>query len=216
MTLMVVGAHPDDAEIMAGGALAKSPGSAIVIVTKGELGSAHKPRDVLVEERKREAEEAAKILKAKLMMLGFEDSKLENSWEAALRIAYAIRLFRPKIVITHHPREYHPDHVTTYWLVRKALHIAGLPNAEVEGKPHTVKNVLLAGIGNIYLDISDVMDVKLEAIRRHKSQIEWLRDIASNVEVQNRFWGAKVGVRYAERFSLLRPMVIKELELLSH
>lgn len=214
--IMVVGAHPDDAELMAGGALAKRPGGVIAVLTSGELGHDRKPRDVLKEERRREAEEASRILKSNLVMLGFEDSKLSPCWRAVSELASVIRRYKPALVVTHAPREYHPDHAAASAIVRRAVHVAGLRNAEVDGPPHTVKNVLLAGVGWLYLDISSVIDTKLLAIRAHKSQIEWLGDLALVAEAQNRLWGMDIGVRYAERFHPLKPVAVDGLEVLSH
>src|SRR5437773_2492883 len=123
-------AHPDDAELVMGGTLAREAARgrriALVDLTRGESGSRGTP-----EGRAAEATEAARILGiAHRESLSLPDSGLTNVATQKNPIVAAIRKLRPQVVILPHPEQRHPDHRTASQLVYDASFLAGLKNYE--------------------------------------------------------------------------------------
>ena len=197
---MSIHAHPDDQEFTVGGTLAKwaQAGSAIVTVciTSGGAGSnKFTPRDMtrhaLVAIREDEQREAGRILGVKeTIFLGREDGMLEPSIGLRRELTRLIRRHRPDAVLCGDPtvRYYgttymnHPDHrVASDVALDAVFPSAGtrliFPELLDEGlEPHEVKQVYIHGAErpDTYIDISKVLDVKLAALRAHKSQMgEW-------------------------------------------
>lgn len=106
--IMLVTAHPDD-ESIASGLVARltSEGKQVVIVvcTNGDKGTANYslPSPLLAEMRRQEMLNAVRALGATAVQLGYEDGNLDNSYEARLRVAAQIRLFRPELIVTFNP-----------------------------------------------------------------------------------------------------------------
>ncbi|HXA95935.1 MAG TPA: PIG-L deacetylase family protein [Candidatus Dormibacteraeota bacterium] len=197
---MSIHAHPDDQEFTVGGTLAKwaQAGSEIVTVciTSGGAGSnKFTPRDMtrhaLVVIREDEQREAGRILGVKeTIFLGREDGMLEPSIGLRRELTRLIRRHRPDAVLCGDPtvRYYgptymnHPDHrVASDVALDAVFPSAGtrliFPELLDEGlEPHEVKQVYIHGAErpDTYIDISKVLDVKLAALRAHKSQMgEW-------------------------------------------
>src|SRR5262249_51776757 len=121
-------AHPDDAEIVAGGTLAREAARgrrvAVVDLTRGESGSRGTP-----ETRAAEAAEAARTLgAAQREALGLPDGRLADDAEQRDAVVAAIRRLRPRIVILPHWEQRHPDHTAAGRLVYAASFLAGLRN----------------------------------------------------------------------------------------
>ena len=117
-------AHPDDAELVMGGALAlmaeKGRRLALVDLTRGESGSRGTP-----ETRAAEAAEAARILGvAHRESLGLPDARLEVVPEQKDRIVEAVRRLRPRLVLLQHWEQRHPDHAAASRLVYDARFMA--------------------------------------------------------------------------------------------
>src|SRR5690606_22361409 len=132
---MAVGAHPDDIELGCGGTLLRLASlgrrGVLVDMTDASMGTRGTP-----EIRAREAAAAAKVLKAERVNLGLPDGRLEDGWPAGKALIEMIRLHRPKVVITHHWREEHPDHEATARIVKRAVYKAGLARLDCGGVPH--------------------------------------------------------------------------------
>ena len=198
--VMSIHAHPDDQEFTVGGTLAKwaRAGSEVVTVciTSGGAGSnKYTPPDMtrraLVAIREDEQREAGRILGVKdTIFLGHEDGMLEPSIALRKELTRLIRRFRPEAVLTGDPsmRFYgstymnHPDHRVAADVALDAV----FPSAgtrlifpellDVGLEPHEVHQVYIHGAehADTYVDIADVLDVKLAALRAHKSQMgEW-------------------------------------------
>ena len=121
-------AHPDDAELVVGGTLAREAARgrrvAIVDLTRGESGSRGTP-----EGRAAEAAEAARVLGvAHRESLGLPDSRLVAVPEQRDLVVGALRRLRPQVVVTQHWEQRHPDHAATSRLVADAAFVAGLRN----------------------------------------------------------------------------------------
>ncbi|MCD6358127.1 MAG: PIG-L family deacetylase [Thermoproteales archaeon] len=173
--LMVVGAHAGDAEVTCGGLIAKyaRAGHEVVIVhmTLGERGHPRLSEEEYGEQKRREAEEAARILGAKPVFLPYRDGELPASDEVKFRLCDLIREYRPEIVITHWRGSFHKDHRNTYEVVRDAIFYAALPAIKRERPAHSVRALYFAENWEdpfgfepqVYVDISDAFEVWREA-----------------------------------------------------
>ena len=197
---MSIHAHPDDQEFTVGGTLAKwaRAGCEIVTVciTSGGAGSnkftpPDMTRKALVSIREDEQREAGRILGVKeTIYLGHEDGMLEASIPLRRELTRLIRRYRPEAVLTGDPtvRYYgttymnHPDHRVAADVALDAVFPSAgtrliFPELLAEGlEPHEVHQVYIHGAErpDTYVDIAETLDVKLAALRAHKSQMgEW-------------------------------------------
>ena len=187
--VMVVTPHPDDAEIGAGGTIARwiSEGKDVIYVvcTNGDKGTSDtnmKP-DELARIREQEQMAAAKLLAVReVIFLRYPDQTLEDTPEFRKKIVRLIRMYQPETVVTADPyRRYlwHRDHriagqVTLDAIFPYARDLYSYPDLLEEGlQPHKVKEVLLWGSedSNYRSNITDTFDIKIAALRCHKSQI---------------------------------------------
>jgi bacillithiol biosynthesis deacetylase BshB1 len=226
MNILAVGAHPDDMEILCGGTLAKmsQQGHRVFIATmsNGDKGHLIIPPKELGKLRLKEAENAAHLLGAQHLYLGFKDAEVYRGEKTVMRIVEAVRTAKADIILTHHPEDYHPDHVNTAISVLDAAFNAGVPRIKTRHEAHTPKKVYLTetffGLSfnpEIWIDISDTIDLKMKALAEHKSQVEWLKkhhgyDLLEAIRTCARYRGLQVGVEYAEVFSSAKKhMMIK-------
>ena len=176
--LLAIMAHPDDAELLCGGTLARMAAHGhrvgILDLTGGESGS-FGDRDT----RAREAQAAAAVLGvAQRQTAGLPDGRLENTPAARSTVATLIRELRPRTVILHWPDARHPDHRAASELGRDACFIAGIRNAhDVRGdafRPHKLLYSLTYQETQVkpsfVVDITNFIDRKLEAIFAFGSQ----------------------------------------------
>ncbi|HUX48279.1 MAG TPA: PIG-L deacetylase family protein [Dehalococcoidia bacterium] len=202
--VMVVTPHPDDAEFGVAGTVAcwTSEGKDVIYVvcTNGDKGTSDpniKP-DELARVREREQLAAAKLLGVReVIFLRHPDQALEDTPEFRKELVRLIRMYKPETMVTVDPyRRYiwwHRDHritgrVTLDAIFPYARDFLSYPDLLEEGlQPHKVKEVLLWGAEqpNYRTNITDTFDIKIAALRCHKSQIsdnpserleEWLRE----------------------------------------
>jgi LmbE family N-acetylglucosaminyl deacetylase len=185
---MVISAHPDDAEFGAAGIVARwiKDGKNVVYVvcTKGEKGTSDRNISApdLAQIRQKEQYNAARILGvSEVVFLDYADQELEDTTEFRKDIVGLIRKFRPEIVITSDPyRRYiwHRDHRIAGQVVLDAVypfardHLA-YPDLLDEGlEPHKVAEIWFWGAEDINyrVDITKTFDLKIAALRCHKSQ----------------------------------------------
>jgi LmbE family N-acetylglucosaminyl deacetylase len=196
--VMVVTPHPDDAEFGVAGTVARwaREGRQIlyVVCTNGDKGTSDrslKP-ERLAEIREKEQMAAAQILGVReVIFLRYPDQGLEDTPEFRKEIVRLIRLYRPKIVAASDPyRRYfwHRDHRIAGQVTLDAVfpyardHLA-YPDLLEEGlEPHKVEEMLFWASEdiNLRIDVTDTFDLKIAALRCHKSQVREFGDL--NVE----------------------------------
>ena len=221
LDLLVFAVHPDDAELSCGGILltekinGKTTG--VVDLTQGELGTRG-----TIETRKMEAEAAGKILRLDVREnLQMADGFFTNDEAHQRKIIASIRKYRPEIIFCNAPSDRHPDHGRSAQLVEDASFLAGLVKIEtsIDGKlqepwrPKYVFNFIqdryLAP--NFVIDISDVMEQKLEAIKAYGTQFNSPNlnepqtyistpDFLDSIIYRSKMMGKMIGVKYAEGF----------------
>lgn len=208
---LMVAAHPDDPEFGAGGTIARliDMGTDVryVVVTDGASGSDDPAltRERLAAIREREQRAAAKELGvSEIEFLGFPDGFLEATIPARRAVAAAIRRHRPELIITLDPRVRwtasgyvnHPDHRAVGDLVLASINPAAstrLWDTTLidEGlEPWDTSELWLTsfGRGRLMIDITDVFERKLAALRAHASQVG-----AWDLEARMRQTGAQLG-----------------------
>jgi LmbE family N-acetylglucosaminyl deacetylase len=219
--VMVVAAHPDDPEFLAGGTVARlaKEGRELtyVIVTNGNKGSGD--RSVTSEQvapvREEEQRRAAHVLGVgRVEFLGYEDGELEDTRDLRRDITRQIRRWGPDLIITLNPHRtydnfpgWHRDHRTTGRVVLDCVyplardHLA-FPELLPEYEPHKVREVYLIQWEQprLVIDITDTMDLKLEAIRCHGSQVGDVKAVETRMRNRAATLGKEKGYSYAEGF----------------
>ncbi len=218
--VLAIYAHPDDPDVSAGGTLARWAARGadvhVCICADGDKGSSDpemKPAE-LVARRKQEVDEAGAILGVKVHhWLGFRDGELDDDRALIARLVVLIREVRPDVVVAPDPtavffgQHYvnHRDHRVVGWAALDAVSpSAGNPHYFPEAGPaHQVGLVFLSGTlePDVWVDISETIDVKAAAIACHHSQLgeggEWLR---TAVRQRAEEAGREATVRFAEGY----------------
>ncbi len=237
LDILVFGAHPDDAELGAGGTIAKevSLGKKVGIVdlTRGELGTRGS-----AEIRDTEAAKAAKILGVEVREnMEFADGFFVNDKEHQLELIKIIRKYRPEIVLCNAIDDRHIDHPKGSKLVSDACFLSGLVkiDTKLEGdenwqeawRPKQVyhfiqwKNLK----PDFVLDVSGFIDKKTEAIMAYSSQFYdpnsnepetpiSSKNFIDSVNYRARDLGRIVGVEHAEGFNVERFVAVDNLDSL--
>ena len=184
LRIICFGAHPDDAEVMAGGvaALWTARGHAVKFVstTNGDIGHWRDAGGPLALRRKAEVERAASILGNTVQVLDIHDGELEPTLENRRTIVRLIREWKADIVMTHRPNDYHPDHRYTAQLVQDAAYMVSVPFLCPDTPPLPWNPVFLfysdgfqkptPFAADIVVDIGPVLERKLDALTGMESQ----------------------------------------------
>jgi LmbE family N-acetylglucosaminyl deacetylase len=190
--LMVITAHPDDAEFGAAGTVARwtqqGKSAIYVVCTNGDKGSGDRnlTPEKLIPIRQQEQRSACAALGVEeVIFLGYKDQALEETPEFRKHIVEMLRTYQPHTVITLDPyRRYlwHRDHRIVGQVVMDAVfpfardHMA-YPDLLAQGlEPHKVAEILFFGTEeiNYYSDITTTFDQKLAALSCHQSQVREL------------------------------------------
>lgn len=229
LDVLAVMAHPDDAELLCGGALLKSSRAGqrvgVVDLTAGEMGSQGSP-----EIRAREAARAAEILGlAVRRCAGLPDSKLVNDEAARLRVVALLRELRPRVVVTHWKVGRHRDHRIAAELVRDACFLTGLKKLPAEGAPFRPLKLVYATAfredgepPDFVVDVTADIDGKLEALAAYSSQFEGAvqagevfpgddRPLPEQIRVQMAHYGSLIRSAYGEPFRIDEAMEVDTL-----
>lgn len=189
LRVLVVGAHPDDCDIMAGGtaALFRRDGHTVrfVSVTNGESGHHQTFGEELVAIRRAEAAASGAVLGIEYDVLDFRDGRLAPTYGARCVLIRLIREFNPDLILTHRPNDYHPDHRYTSQLVCDAAYMVTVPAVAPEA-PALRDNPAIAYVADeftkpypfepkVVVDIGPVIESVVDMLHCHTSQFYgWL------------------------------------------
>lgn len=189
LRIIVIGAHPDDCDLDAGGTaiLFAKMGHAVkfVAVTNGDAGHQKMKGAPLAKRRLGEAKEAGRRFGVEYDVLDNHDGQLEPTLNVRLQVIRKIREWNADMVIAPRPNDYHPDHRYTGVLVQDAAFMVTVPNIAPE-TPALKKNPVFVYSqdrfqrpnpfrADIAVDISSVYQQKVHALDAHVSQVyEWL------------------------------------------
>jgi LmbE family N-acetylglucosaminyl deacetylase len=227
--ILVLGAHPDDADIKVGGtsALWRDAGHVVKLVSVTDGGAGHQTlrRPALVERRRAEAKAAGAVIGAAYDVLDLPDGGLLPTLEARHQIIWLIRAFGPDLIVTHRPTDYHPDHRYTAQLVGDAAYMVTVP-AVCPDTPHLERNPVIVYVSDTFkkpypfqpdvvVDIGPSVERVIDMLHRHVSQFyEWLPFNAGYLEqvpagdAERRAW---LGERIRQR---IRPLADRYREQL--
>lgn len=237
LDLLAFGVHPDDIELSCAGTLLveKNKGKKIGIIdlTRGELGTRG-----TAETREEEARNSAKILGVDVREnLDMADGFFRNDEENQRKIITVLRKYQPEIVLCNAPDDRHPDHGRAAKLVHDSCFLSGLRKIETlngnnnQGiwKPKYVFNYIQDQYftPSFVIDISGVIEKKLDAIRAFKTQFftgsendnepqtyistpEFLDGIIN----RSKSFGKMIGVKHAEGFVSKKMVGISSFDAL--
>ena len=222
MNILAFGAHPDDVEIFCAGTLLKYAAAGhrifIALATSGNQGSnVIEGREEIARIREAEQMEAAKLYDAQVRFLRYDDEGLLENEETRRSVLNAIRWADPDVIFTHFPCDMSTDHNTIATMVGRMM--LSLPGKNVKADVPPIKKApslfywdTAAGVHfvpEVYVDISDVMEKKLQALSLHKSQFAWMgtfqeQSLTDLCRIISEFRGLQSGFRYAEAFHAFR------------
>jgi bacillithiol biosynthesis deacetylase BshB1 len=218
---LVIGAHPDDAEIGMGGtiALLVEEGHRVTLVdlTDGEPTPMGTP-----ERRRAESEAAARVLGVRRITLPLPNRSLADTVEARTRVAEVIREVRPDVLFLPYGVDAHPDHVAAERLGEAARFYAKLTKTEMRGEPHYPGRVFhyFCSHYRLHVDPAFVLDVtehferKIEAVACYRSQFNEERGtlgILDTIRIVGRYWGTRIRRPYGEPFASKEPLGLRSL-----
>lgn len=227
--ILAIAAHRDDVEQTCAGTLLRMHSlglkTGILDLTRGEGGTRG-----TAEDRKREAEEAASILKVEWRdALDLPDGRVENTYENRLKIVQVLRQLRPRVVILPYWQGRHPDHYTASILGYEACFLAGLAKLDTGSPAHRPYKVIYASLyadvrPSFVVDITEFAETRFASLMAYRSQYanqaggrslfvpeEEIRERTFSLA---RHYGLLAGVRYAEPFVQKEVGLVEDLMLL--
>lgn len=230
LDILAIAVHPDDVELGCAGTLMihaqQGMKVGVVDLTRGELGTRGTP-----ELREQEAQAAAKIMGLEVREnLGLADGFFRNDTMEQMAIIAAIRKYRPEIVLANAMDDRHPDHGRAGKLIEDSCFLAGLRKVETlaDGQPQEAwrPKQVFHFLQDRYhepdfvVDITAVMERKLEAIRSFSSQFLAPKDhepqtyisgsgFFDSVIYRAKMLGKMVGVEYAEGYTSAKMIGIR-------
>jgi bacillithiol biosynthesis deacetylase BshB1 len=218
LDVLAVFSHPDDAELTVAGTLLKlkSRGyhTGVCDVTRGEMGTRGTP-----EIRAQEALTAARILGLDVRVnLEQPDGQVSPTEVARIALVRVLRTHRPKVLLTTHEDDPHPDHANTSIIVRQAARLASMGRYDEESglapvpMPAIMHSLFSRRIvPSFVVDVSGFVTEKMAAIRAYASQFYNPQSeepqtrisasgFLSEIEVRMGYFGSLIGVAAGEPF----------------
>ncbi len=229
LDLLAIMAHPDDAELLCGGALAKAAARGdrvgILDLSRGEAASAGS-----VEIRAEEAARSAEVMGlAVRRTAGLRDSGLINDDTSRSVVVGLIRELRPSVIVTHWREGRHPDHRVAAQLAYDASFLSALRNYDAPGeahRPHKVVHCLLfredAPPPSFVVDITDHIETKMAALACFESQFSGKtsvgevfgggdRPLEEQIRTQCAHHGSRIRCAYGEPFWTRETVALESL-----
>ena len=225
LDLLVFAAHPDDAEIGMGGTIAKAirAGQKVGLV---DLTYAEMSSNGDVETRQREAAAASAALGLTVREnLGLPDRGLRTNAEQVDKLVSAIRRHRPRVVFAPYAIDRHPDHTMCSRMAEEAVFNAKLRRYKPDEPAWTADMLYFYFINDVHppqlvVDITDVQETKMNALRAYRSQFEpsgseadWVptpltAGYLDNVAARDKLFGQPKKFAYAEGFIAKGPISV--------
>ena len=227
LDMLAFGAHPDDVELSVGGTLAKlahlGHRTGVADMTRGELGTRGSSQI-----RAREAQAAAEVLQLKTRVnLGLQDTNLQDTSVARVKVIEQLRKFRPGLVFTHHWDDPHPDHMATSRIVTAACYLSGLKKINTDQprfRPDRIVYFRQSSFPSpsFMVDISAFFEQKMKAVSCFASQLHdpgsdeprtYLSapEFLPRLTALNRYYGSLIQSSYAEAFHTREAFAIGDL-----
>jgi N-acetylglucosamine malate deacetylase 1 len=219
MNILAVGCHPDDLEIGCGGTLARYAAEGhrvtMCIVANGNMGHVILQPAELRAIRAEEARRAGALLGAvEVAMLDVGDLEVDsNRAETVNKLVDLVRRVQPDVILTHPTEDYMKDHVEVSKLVFDASFSASVPHylTPTQGVAKITPLYFMDSVAGVnfipteYVDVSVTVEIKLNALNCHESQVKWMYDhdgidFLDFVRTMAKFRGQQCGVAYAEGF----------------
>ncbi len=215
--VLAVVAHPDDAELLCAGTLARAKADgaeiAVCVMCRGDKGQSDPPLDDLGAVRSAEMQAAADLLGAQFYQAGFADGELFDDYQSRKVLIEIFRKFKPTLILAHSAKDYHPDHQqasalaeAASWFCASAGHVTG--SAALAAPPtlwwmDTINMTRFEP--GFFLDVSDYLELKLSMLNCHTSQLARgsnadFSPLADIMRDQARARGNQAGVAAAEAF----------------
>ena len=217
--VLAVVAHPDDAELLCAGTLARAKadgaGIGICVLCRGDKGQADRPVKNLAARRRAEMRAAARLLGADLILAGFDDGELVDGPGPRRRLVEIYRHFRPTLVLAHSLEDYHADHRGAGALAEAASWSCASRGYRTQSPPLATAPALWwmdtihlhQFAPGFYVDVSEFTPLKEDMLACHRSQLARGADgdFSPLLEVLRRQYqtrGAQAGVSAAEAFRI--------------
>lgn len=218
LDVLAVFSHPDDAELSVAGTLLKLKSfgyrTGVCDLTRGEMGTRGTP-----EIRASEAADAARIMKLDARLnLEQPDAHVWPTEVARITMVRLLRRHKPKVLLTTHEDDPHPDHANTSIIVRQAARLATMRRYDEESGLEPVPMPAIMHslfsrriVPSFVVDVSGFVDEKMNAIRAYKSQFYdsqskepvtriSARGFLEEIELRMRYFGTLIGVAAGEPF----------------
>jgi bacillithiol biosynthesis deacetylase BshB1 len=198
--------------------------TAIIDLTSGEMGTRGDAKT-----REAEASAAAEVMGvAERVCAGLPDAHIQNTDENRRLLVELIRGFRPRTIILPFPAGRHPDHRIASELGRDASYLAGLTKYPAQGARHRPSKILYAQAyredpvkPTFVVDISDIFETKMQAIRCYASQFEGAtaagelfptgQNLYELIRTQNAHYGSLIRVAYGEPFTTEETVAVDDV-----
>ncbi len=207
--ILAIGAHPDDMELEAGGTLAKFAKKGydvyLLILTVGGYTDM-KGNTYINEVLRDEAKEATKILGIKdIMFLDYPTMNLPVNGEIVTRVDSIINELHPDLLISHHPFDSHQDHKSAADIIFAVSRQGRVKNV-LSGSTLPYRPNVFAFRPQFYVDITETIETKLDAIRAYKTQYKKFgsEKLIEQVKSMAKYYGWAMGYEYAECFEVIR------------
>jgi len=215
--VLAVVAHPDDAELLCAGTLARArPDGAVIaicVLCRGDKGQPSKKVANLTDLRRKEMAASAKLVGAELFTGDFPDGTLMDTPRARSKVIEIYRKFNPTLVLAHAAEDYHPDHraasliaEAASWFCASRGHRTRSPAIQTPPALWWMDTVNMSGFNpGFYVDISQHVGLKKKMLACHQSQLARGNDtdfspLEEMMRLQYRARGMQAGVEAAEAF----------------
>lgn len=221
--VMIIAAHPDDAEIAMGGTILSltKAGKRVVIL---DLSNGEPTPTGTVEKRMKEASAAADMLGVfKRVTLDLPNREIMDSIENRKKVAAVIREYRPSILFAPYWEDAHPDHKEAYKLAEASRFYAKLSKSDMPFEPFYPRkffhyfstHIRVKLMPSFIYNITGLFEEKMKVLNCYKSQFvenEKNKAVFDKITTINKTWGLQIGVAYGEPFACLEDIAIHSPE----